>query len=290
MHVCGVFADTTVHSLDGVKGAMKTTEGRRLFDSEMSDAPQPDRFGTTLAAGFTDALLLASLAPDANPNRLSLSGVRAWPAKPGFYVAMVCLRAASFSGPAKKDGNGDGCNTVDNAEDKNTVRFGVFKKDGDTVPVLIARSDDDANLVLDWHVGGIDEPVSVDDAGHADNQTWTGFDLAPYRLRDDDYAFGVRLTSSEGYAGGGATFEGLFLFHIDGQHLMPVFSSGMAFSKMLAGDWNKDGTRQHDVSDGSNALLLLPTKTDGFYDIQLRRQKSKWRQTYRWDKSKQAYR
>jgi len=32
---------------------------------------------------------------------------------------------------------------------------------------------------------------------------------------------------------------------------------------MLAGDWNKDGTRKHDVSDAANALTILPAMTGG---------------------------
>ncbi|WP_157643352.1 hypothetical protein [Burkholderia ubonensis] len=37
-----------------------------------------------------------------------------------------------------------------------------------------------------------------------------------------------------------------------------------------------------DRSDGSNALNVLPTSTDGFRDLQLRQRGGKWRQTFRW--------
>ena len=52
-----------------------------------------------------------------------------------------------------------------------------------------------------------------------------------------------------------------------------VFAQPMAFYKMLAGDWNPDGTREHIESDASNTLSLLPGKTDGYFDIQLRQRR-----------------
>ena len=89
----------------------------------------------------------------------------------------------------------------------------------------------------------------------------------------------MRAGWSEGYSGGGADFEALYLFRIEGRALRVVFARPMAFYKMLAGDWNPDGTREHIESDASNTLSLLPGKTDGYFDIQLRQQKGVWKQT-----------
>ena len=68
-----------------------------------------------------------------------------------------------------------------------------------------------------------------------------------------------------------------------------VFAQPMAFYKMLAGDWNPDGTREHIESDASNTLSLLPGKTDGYFDIQLRQQKGVWKQTLKWSAARQRY-
>nr|WP_232453587.1 hypothetical protein [Burkholderia ubonensis] len=87
------------------------------------------------------------------------------------------------------------------------------------------------------------------------------------------------------YAGGGASFEALYLFRIDGNTLRVVFAQPMMFYRNIAGDWHADGTRDHDITDGSNALNalnVLPTSTDGFRDLQLRQRGGKWRQTFRW--------
>jgi len=108
-------------------------------------------------------------------------------------------------------------------------------------------------------------------------------------LRNGDTAFGVRAGWSEGYAGGGASFEALYLFHIDGKALRVVFAQPMMFNKMIAGDWHKDGTRSHDLTDGSNTLNVLPGTTAGYHDLQLRERNGKWRQTWRWSEASQAY-
>ena len=94
---------------------------------------------------------------------------------------------------------------------------------------------------------------------------------------------------SEGYSGGGADFEALYLFRIDGATLRVAFARPMSFVKSIAGDWNPDGTREHDESDASNSLVILPGKTGGYFDIQLRQQGGKWKRTFKWSAQKQAY-
>jgi hypothetical protein len=56
----------------------------------------------------------------------------------------------------------------------------------------------------------------------------------------------------------------------------------MMYYRDIAGDWHRDGTRDHDIEDGSNALSILPTSTNGFRDLQLRERGGKWRQTFVW--------
>nr|WP_310143695.1 hypothetical protein [Burkholderia ambifaria] len=54
------------------------------------------------------------------------------------------------------------------------------------------------------------------------------------------------------------------------------------FYRNIAGDWHRDGTRDHDITEGSNVLNVLLTWTEGFHDHQLRQLGGKWRQTFRW--------
>ncbi|KVC24739.1 hypothetical protein WS55_01795 [Burkholderia pseudomultivorans] len=78
---------------------------------------------------------------------------------------------------------------------------------------------------------------------------------------------------------------------VDGKTLRVVFAEPMAFDKMLAGAWHKDGTRNHDESSAANALTVLPSTTDGYHDLQLREKAGgKWRRTFKWSAAEQRYR
>ena len=289
--VAPAHADTTVHSIDQVRGAIKNPDARAAFDREMSGAALPDGFGVRLPPGFSKSLLAAQLAPGSDPARVVLAGAKPWPQRPGWYVAVVCLAAAPVAQDLKNPASS--CDGFGDSQDKQ-IWFGVFERSGEATPRLIAMSAEAVAVATDCGATNIDTPQAIgsDDGkgpatGLPDN--WQRFDLAPYQLRDGDYAFGVRAGWFEGYAGGGASFEALYLFHIDGKALRVVFAQPMLFDKMIAGDWHKDGTRSHDVSYGSNALSVLPAMHSGFHDLQLREQHGKWRQTLRWSDETKSY-
>lgn len=289
-------ADTTVHSLSGVRGAMHTTDARKMFDQSMGGAPQPDGFGTKLPAGFTPALLVEQLAPGQDVRSVVLAGAKPWPARPNSYVAVICLaNSPELAATALKSSPGSCEDLGGNDNDTRRVWFGVFESSGAGAPRLVARTESPVATPTDWSNTNIDLPVALDSGDAASAQeampsTWSRFDLAAYQLRTGDYAFGVRAGWSEGYAGGGADFEALYLFAIDGKTLRVVFAQPMAFDKMLAGDWHKDGTRSHDVSDAANALTVLPTVTGGYHDLQLRAKGGgKWRRTFKWSAAQQRY-
>jgi hypothetical protein len=287
-------ADTTVRSLSQVRGAIKTADARAAFDREMSGAPAPDGFGQQLPGGFTKDFLALQLAPGRDPKRLVLAGAKPWPQRPGMYVGVVCLAASpGLAVEALRHPASDCKGFDDNAG--NEIWFGVFERGADNVPRLVARTDAPVTVPTDWGTANnIDTPQAIgseDGKGPAAGlpESWLRFDLAPYLLRDGDYAFGVRAGWFEGYAGGGASFEALYLFHIDGKSLRVVFAQPMMFNKMIAGDWHKDGTRSHDVSDGSNSLVILSSATDGFHNLQLCEKGGKSRQTFRWSGEMKFY-
>ncbi len=294
LHAPVALADTRVQSLDQVPGAIKTQDARKLYDAQMSGAPQPDGLGAQLPAGFTDTFLLQQLAPDQNPKRLLVAGAKAWPQRPGSFVAMVCLAAtAERAERLKKFGGGD-CGNLSRDEDKTEVWVGVFESVPGAAPKRVARTDGPVTTPTDWSGTDIDLPtvLEMQDADApllSPPQSWKRFDLAPYKIAPDAVAFGLRAGWNEGYAGGGADFEALYLFRIDGATLRVVFAQPMSFVKSIAGEWNPDGTREHDESDASNSLVMLPGKTGGYFDIQLRQQAGKWKRTFKWSADKQAY-
>ena len=64
----------------------------------------------------------------------------------------------------------------------------------------------------------------------------------------------------------------------------------MSACSEIAGDWYKDGTRDHDITDVANLLVVLRHETAGHFDLELRQRHGKARQVWRWDAARSAYR
>lgn len=295
LHAPLASADTTVQSLDQARGAIQTEDARKMYDRQMSGAPQPDGLGIALPAGFTREFLLQQLAPGQDPARLLLAGAKPWPQRPGAFVAMVCLAATPARAESQVKYGGGECTDFSGDDASNAVWVGVFGSTPGAPPQLLARTDGPVKTPTDWSNTDIDLPadLATQDANaplRSMPTAWKRFDLAPYKIAPGAVAFGMRAGWSEGYSGGGADFEALYLFHIDGPTLRVVFAQPMAYVKSIAGDWNPDGTRQHDMSDASNILVVQAEKTDGYFDLQLRQQAGKWRRTLKWSAGERGYR
>ncbi|AMP03730.1 hypothetical protein [Collimonas pratensis] len=245
-------------------------------------AVRPDGFGTQLPQGFTKELLLNQLAPGRDPARAVLTGAKPWPQRPGWYVAVACLAPNPETAAQILKNHPSSCDAF-RGNEENEIWFGVFEYSAGMTPRLIAKTE---TVLVDPHsdaAGGTQD--NTDDFPGS----WLRFDLAPYQLREGDYAFGVRAMQFQGYAGGGASYESLYLLHIDGKSLRLVFSELMASEEDIAGEWHKDGTRSHDISSSGSFLNVLPSMTDGFHDLQLRERHGKSRQTFHWSPSAKAY-
>ena len=290
-----VHAQTTVKSLDQVRDVIQTDAARQMFDQQMSGKPAPDGFGTALPAGFTADFLLRQLAPGQPADRLVLAGAspgRSASAPTSAWSAWRPRPKRRRSRPSIRATNAWPCPAA--TAIRSPCGSACSETGADGAPTLVARTETPVSVQTDWEDSNIDPPIdlAMQDAGKpmlAAPQSWKRFDLARYQIRPDETAFGVRAGWSEGYSGGGADFEALYLFRIEGRALRVVFAQPMAFYKMLAGDWNPDGTREHIESDASNTLSLLPGKTDGYFDIQLRQQKGVWKQTLKWSAARQRY-
>ncbi|MBZ5795563.1 hypothetical protein K8353_36110 [Burkholderia contaminans] len=289
----------TAHSLDQVPGKLASPDTRAAFSRDMGSGPDADGFGTRLPPGFTRETLVAQLAPGQDPKRIVLVGAKPWPQRPGAFVAIVCAAASDerarevlqFRAPSDCDGYGRGAYA---GKVQGLVWLGVFERGPDGAPRLVARTEQPLDRQTDWSNTNLDKPDDLEEEKPSSDlasqpEQWSRFDLAPYVLRAGDAAFGVRAGWSIGYAGGGASFEALYLFRIDGKALRVVFAQPMMFYRNIAGDWHRDGTRDHDITEGSNTLNVLPTSTAGFHDLQLRQRGGKWRQTFRWSAADGEY-
>ncbi|HDR9481845.1 TPA: hypothetical protein QDC20_003260 [Burkholderia aenigmatica] len=285
----------TAHSLDEVPGKFSSPEARAAYARDMSGAPEQDGFGVHLPPGFTKQALVAQLAPGQPLGRVVLVGAKPWPQRPGAFVAIVC--AAPTDGLARdvlKLGVPTDCEGYEHHpgvdDTKELVWLGVFERGADGAPCLVARTEQPLDQAIDWSQTNIEspDPARTEDVAIRPER-WLRFDLAPYALRAGDAAFGVRAGWSAGYSGGGASFEALYLFRIDGKTLRVVFAQPMMYYQDVAGDWHRDGTRDHDITEASNTLNVLPASTEGFHDLQLRQRGGKWRQTFRWSPADGEY-
>lgn len=205
LHAPMTRADTRVQSLDQVPGAIKTQDARKMYDSQMSGAPRPDGLGVQLPAGFSNAFLLQQLAPGQNPARLLLAGAKAWPQRPGSYVALVCLAASAERAERLKQFGGGDCANLSRDQDRNEIWVGVFESTPGAAPRLVARTEAPVTEPTDWSDTDIDPPMdlAMQDAGApmlSTPDSWKRFDLATYRIAPDTTAFGLRAGWSEGYA------------------------------------------------------------------------------------------
>jgi hypothetical protein len=57
----------------------------------------------------------------------------------------------------------------------------------------------------------------------------------------------------------------------------------------IAGDWHKDGTRDHDITDRANVLVVSSHQTGKHFDLVLKNKAAHWRQVYRWSDAAGVY-
>ena len=163
-------------------------------------------------------------------------------------------------------------------------------KDG-AAPKLVASSAS-VDTPVAWAKTGLTErPQDADDVKDATIRpdSIEEFDLAAYRIAPDALAFGVRAGWSEGYSGGLGNFTALYLFVIDGDKLRQVLAVPMSAYKDTAGDWHKDGTRDHDITDMANVVVMAPQQSDGHFDLVVKGRTARYQRLFRWSKTAGAY-
>ena len=279
-------AAETVHSLDQVPGHLKTPEAREVFKQEIEGKPPPDLLGQHLPAALSADVLVKLLVPITETAKPTLIGARPWPVEPDFYVAIVCT-----GGDGPLGGETQCAQATDTKNAPLHVYLALIAAKTGAAPVLVAASAPVAGA-MNWRKTMLPRaPAAADDSasGVLAPEKFDALDLAPYRIAPGQPAFGLRGSWMEGYSGGGADFGGLCLFARDGKRLRQVLALPMSASVNIAGDWHKDGTRDHDITDAANVLIVSNHLTDGHFDLIVKAREGRGRQTLRWSKASGAY-
>ena len=274
---------TTVQNLDAVPGVIQHTEGKQIFAEQMAGATPAKGFGE-LPQGLSENQWIGWVAPNENPNNLILTGAKAW-GKEGKYIGIACFSDnQADAGQAKKYADNTCPENYNNGR-ANKLYLGVFSWQNQQLQP-VARSEKPLNQISAWNKAAEKES---DDESVRPLAYYTKLDLAPYRIAPDTLAFGVRGGYSDAYSGGGAFYEVLELYTIKDSKIINVFSDLVYYYSDIAGDWNKDGTRQHDISESKYILKLRSAKTQGFYDLEVVDLQDKSSQIFHWSESLQQY-
>ena len=274
---------TTVQNLDAVPGVIQHTEGKQIFAEQMAGATPAKGFGE-LPQGLSENQWIGWVAPNENPNNLILTGAKAW-GKEGKYIGIACFADnQADAGQAKKYADNTCPENYNNGR-ANKLYLGVFSWQNQQLQP-IARSEKPLNQISAWNKAAEKES---DDESVRPLAYYTKLDLAPYLIAADTLAFGVRGGYSDAYSGGGAFYEVLELYTIKDSKIINVFSDLVYYYSDIAGDWNKDGTRQHDISESKYILKLRSAKTQGFYDVEVVNLQAKSSQIFHWSESLQQY-
>ncbi|HEI8934036.1 hypothetical protein [Citrobacter freundii] len=274
---------TTVQNLDAVPGVIQHTEGKKIFAEQMAGATPAKGFGE-LPQGLSENQWIGWVASNENPNNLILTGAKAW-GKDGKYIGVACFADnQADAGQAKKYADNTCPENYNNGR-ANKLYLGVFSWQNQQLQP-IARSEKPLNQISAWNKAAEKES---DDESVRPLAYYTKLDLAPYRIAPDTLAFGVRGGYSDAYSGGGAFYEVLELYTIKDSKIINVFSDLVYYYSDIAGDWNKDGTRQHDISESKYILKLRSAKTQGFYDLEVVNLQDKSSQIFHWSESLQQY-
>ena len=268
------FAAKTANSLDQVPALLKTPEAKSTFDQQIVGKQEPDLLGRKLPPGLWSQQIAQLLAPD--ESSVAVVGAKPFPGQADAFVAVVCTQ--------------DDCATSgDNAPGRVYVGL-IAAKDG-AAPRLLAKPAKVEGAVAWQNTGLPDAPDALDDAkdGELRPDSYDRFDLANYQIAPGQRAFGLRGVWENGYSGGMAEYSALYLFAVIDGAVRQVFAAPMSSFKNLAGDWNKDGTRQHEITEGANILIVTAHSTNGHFDLLLKARTGKKQQVYRWSVANLRY-
>ena len=168
--------------------------------------------------------------------------------------------------------------------------LGLLASDGKTTRLLAASGVLDEPI--DWrHTDFVKKPMALDDSASQKlaPTSIAGLDLAPYTIAPNQTAIGIRVAWQEMYSGGGAEYTALVLVAVQGDRLRPVLGVPISAFSDIAGDWHKDGTRDHQIYDAANILIISSHQTHRHFDLLLKSRTIPWSRIYRWRAATHAY-
>jgi hypothetical protein len=293
----------------------KRDRGLSSYREEMSGALKPDKLGTNLPRGLTVQDIVQLVAPHEDLARAIIVGAKAFPYRSNTYVAVACFtRSENEYQQAIKFQDRSCQKKAYNRND--AVYLGLIEYNpSESKPRLIAKSND---IEAGWNFTTPEQFRASSDKRRrflpyqerkpnwyslvfkllrsVDRKNlllpygdYREFDIAPFKISDTQTAFGLRISQFDGYAGGFGYFEVLALFTVENNRIVSIFAEPMYFYQNLAGEWNKDHTRQHYLYEAENVLVVLPSKSGGYYDLQIKSLENDWQRVFTWNKSLKYY-
>lgn len=288
----------TAHSSGKGRTQVKNTEITQRHTKQTDGKPLADGFGSLSHQDARVREILSLVAPDADVEKLNMMSLRPW--KNGLQVALVCLNKHPLGDFYRENPNHYAQCGPDSGNPVAQMTLAVLTKDANGKFALAAKpyterydyeeKDEFYPSPKPAMEGKRQFVVQIPDGGLQIGLP-ARLDFAAYRLNDKTDAFGLRLQNTVGYAGGGSLEEFMVLFAVIEGRLKPVLNANTFTLENIAGSWNKDGTRQHDVYTDTYILKMSPQQHHGFYDIiwQAKGMKNGERKIYRWDAEKQEY-
>jgi len=244
--------------------------------------------GTQLPKGLDRAALIALFKlPPAHANLVTLVGAKPWPHRPDSYVAILCLMQNGPRQPGLQE-----CRPSIPDQVAPGIYVGVVELKPGGTPRLVASSGL-VERMTSWSDTTLpDTPAAARKDSHlrAQPQTWERFDLAPYRLRPQSAAFGVRAGWSEHDSNGSGEFEALYLFDLDGDSLRLVLAEPMMARTFTMGEFKSDGPRDMEEVQDSNILVISKYASEGYYNLQIKSKASGQARHFIWSEQHREYR
>ena len=253
---------------------------------------QAKAFGTELPVGVESQAIIKLMTPDIDPSLVTLVGMKKWPHRPNTYLAIVCAARsrADFSNDSLYAGGVPCCNAgyggVQESETPKLVYLSMLEYTDDLK--LIASYPGMLDVKTCWKHSNMEAP-NYESEDFLNPGSYDRFDFAKYKISDDQIAFGIRVGWRNMYAGGGGYFQALMLFMVQGSTIVNVLSEPISEEGMSSGEWNADGTRSKNIWETNNIVIMLPSKTSGFYDIKMKELKGKWSQRFKWHAGDRRY-
>ncbi|TYQ26659.1 hypothetical protein PseudUWO311_11145 [Pseudanabaena sp. UWO311] len=276
-------------SLNELPKLFENKNGLTDFREQLYGIPESDALGMDLPKGLTRKDIVKLVAPNEDINLAIAVGAKAFPYRLNSYVVIACfarpnqykdLRFPERKSCKKKTGDRD---------PDDIIYLGLIEYDSiKSKSKLIAKS---LPLETSWYFI-ISEQFRSDMREKRylpPKGKYKEFDFAPFKVSDTQTAFGLRTGQTDGYSGGFGYFEVLTLFIVDNDQIINILSEPIYFYQNIAGSWNKDGTREHGLYEGKNVIVVLPSQTDGYYDLQIKSLDNEWQKTFAWDASLKRY-